>query len=467
VTQEVLASRQWMGALNLSRGFGGTSDPTVIWSDMINHNQAAFTYYRELEEKDEDVGSILELLTLSITSRERSLMPADDSQQALDVANFIQEQLKNLPDFDQVIESLIDGAAYGVSILENIYEVSSGQVAIIDIKDRPQEMFTFGQRFQPQIGPLRFLRNFGVDDGELVPEQKFLVFSYRPRNGIRRGRPLLRAIFWPSWFKRQAVRFWLRFAEKGPGTAVVKYPSGGNEDEVQKALEAAENIIEKIAVAVPENFQMVEALLTAARSQDPAVYRELVERNEHAISRRIIGQTLTTYGSENGKGTQALGTVHQDTEHKKTCAVSKGIERVINQQLIRPLVLWNFGPNAPRPVWSINKENYEDLQGRSAIDDRLQKMGVPIPLSYARKKYSIPEPKAGDEILEPRQQTAPANAPQDPNANRSSEYSEEAQKNAAAIRELMSALKTSAKDAYAQRVKQLVAEIELNVGGAQ
>jgi hypothetical protein len=33
--------------------------------------------------------------------------------------------------------------------------------------------------------------------------------------------------------------------------------------------------VSKIAVAIPENFSMVEQLLTAARSQNPAVYQTL------------------------------------------------------------------------------------------------------------------------------------------------------------------------------------------------
>jgi phage gp29-like protein len=151
----------------------------------------------------------------------------------------------------------------------------------------------------------------------------------------------------------------LRYGEKGPGTAAVKYPQGATDPEKAQALAAAEAIVSKIAVAIPENFSMVEELLTAARSQNPAVYEKLLTEMADRITRRIAGQTLTSHGSDQGAGTQALGTVHEETKYQKTCAIAKGLQCVINDQLVKPLVLWNFGPNAPAPKWTINLENEE------------------------------------------------------------------------------------------------------------
>jgi phage gp29-like protein len=204
------------------------------------------------------------------------------------------------------------------------------------------------------------------------------------------------------------LTFWLRFAEKGPGTAAVRYPQGATDDEQKKALQAAEAVISKIAVAIPENFQLVEELLTAARSQNPAAYEKLHDRMQHAIARRILGQTLTSFGAEQGSGSRSLGQVHMDTFHGREVALAGALEDVINDQLVKRLVMWNYGPQAVEtllPKWTIDKENEDDLVQRSQVDERLQRMGVPIPKSYALKKYAIPELGAGDEELKPLQTT--------------------------------------------------------------
>lgn len=463
VTKETLVAQQ-RSSLNLALGFGGQTSPTTIWQEMICDHQRAFGYYRELEEKDDDIGGAIEELKLSVLSRERQVVPADDSQLALDTAAFIRAQLEAVGDFENALFAMLDAAPMGVSIAELIFDVSSDLVALTAIKDRPQELFTFGVWNEPQIGPLRFLRSGYADasGGELVPEQKFVVFSYRPRAGNRRGRPLLRNVFWPSWFKRQMTRFWLRFGEKGPGTAVTKYASGATDDEKKQALAAAEAIVNSIAVAVPDSFSMFEDLLTTARSQDPAVYEKLVTRMEQSIRRRIVGQTLTAMASDQGRGTQALGKVHEETKDQRSVALCKMLETVVNDQVVYPLVLWNFGPAAAAdscPRLSFTTEGAQDLQQRSEIDKTLQDMGVPIPLSYARETYGIPEAATGDEVLAPRAPIAPPN-PFAPPLPAAPQFSEAVKKDQEDVRRLMDQFRRQAIGIFRERAKSIIGGVQ-------
>jgi hypothetical protein len=68
VTHDILTARQYT-TLSLAKGFAGTADPTVIWQSMISDQQQAFNYYRELEEKDDDVAGDLEAMKLAILRR--------------------------------------------------------------------------------------------------------------------------------------------------------------------------------------------------------------------------------------------------------------------------------------------------------------------------------------------------------------------------------------------------------------
>lgn len=465
VTQERLKLRySGRGSLNLARGFGGTSDPTIIWQSMISDGLDAFTYFRELEEKDEDVGSLIDMLKLSVLARDWEIVPADDSALAQTLAEEIRANFEALPNFYQILDNFFDAAAYGVSIGEIMWDVSESQVRLTDVKDRPQELFLFNTRYQPQIGPLRYLLTDTTIDGIEVPEEKFLIFSYRMRAGNRRGRPLLRSVFWPSWFKRQTLRFWLRFGEKGPGTAAVRY-QGDTQDEKDLALEAAEAIVEKIAVAVPQNLEIITELLTSARSQDPAVYENLVRRCALAIARRICGQTLTSYGSEDGKGSLALGDVHKEMFGIKTRELAIAGEMPINEQLIKRWVLWNYGPEALAlaPKFCFDKSLREDLNVASQVDERLQRMGLDIPKKYVRERYGVPEPEEGEDVLEKQIVADPFGNPNDPrnrNDNPDSQYSEADLARAERdIRRLMGDLRGRSLEVFEKRIKTLVEEV--------
>jgi phage gp29-like protein len=463
VTDEILQGVR-RTTLSLALGFAGVSDPTVIWTSMVRDFRTAFLFYRELEEKDDDVSSALEMLKLAVLRRERNVVPADDSGQAQDIAQFVEDQLANVRNMHEVLEAMLDAPAYGISVQEVIYDVSAGQVGLVDIKDRPQELFAFNPQYLLQTGPMRLMTNpWSIDGGDLVPEEKFLVFTFRPRSGNRRGRPLLRRVFWPSWFKRQCMRFWLRFGEKGPGTAAVQYPSGATADEKQKALAAAEAMVERVAIAIPENFGLIKELLTSARSQNPAVYKQLIDDQKYAIARAILGQTLTSYGNEGGRGSNALGSVHAKMFYLKEVEVATKLEAVINDQLIRPLVMWNYGPNAPMPKYSISTEDEQDLVARIQIDNTAQSMGVPITKQYMQETYGYPEPDTDDQVLVKPQ--GMGGAAISSGAATTPSFSEaEAARNLQDVKDVLSALQLQLGDVYKKRIHEIAAAVQ---GGAQ
>lgn len=387
--------------------FGGVRNPSTIWTSMLRDDGTAILYYRELEEKDTDVANALDTLKEAVLERKWSIEPFDDSSQAADVAAFIEQQLARVSNLDGAIDNMLDAAGYGFSVLELNYDVSMGQANLLDIKDCPQELFLFGNRFTPQIGPLQFLEQPMASSGVPVPEEKFMVFSYRMRSRNRMGRPLLRSVFWSSWFKRNMQRLWVQYAEKGPGTAVVRYQDADSLAQKQQAADLAQALIEQVALGVPQGFDYDKELLTLARTMNPATYENFYNAMQLDIVRRVLGETLTSFGGEGGKGTQALGDVHSDTKDTKAIRLCKATQSVINRQLVRPLVLWNYGPDAPMPRWSYDVEEQEDLTKRLAIDAGVQRMGVPLPVSYLRGRYGVPAPAGDEPIAAPN-----VNAPQ-------------------------------------------------------
>ncbi len=458
----------------LAAAFAGTANPTAVWQQMIDDSPQAFSYYRELEEKDDDVGSAIAEMKLSVTGRDLQVLPGDDSQLALDAATFIQAQLDGLPDFGNSFDAILDAPFYGYSISEMIFDLSSGQVALLDIRDRPQELFCFAPMSYPQIGKLRLKEYYGAYDGTLVPEQKFITFTSRSRAGNRMGRALLRSVYWPSWFKRNVQTFWMRLAERGPGTAVVKHAQGASDSEKQEALAAAEALVESIAMAVPENFEVMEELLKGARSADPATYEKLYGMLESKIYRRIVGSTLTSHGSDGGKGTQALGNVHAAAKDQRSVELTMQVDAVLNRQLVRPLTLWNFGPACPMPKLQHDISNEEDLGKLITVYDTAQQMGLPIGKKHFYSRFGIDTPEKNEETLDRPQAPAPpiatpAGPPDRPQfaagaPQFSAEREAQVQQEITAFDTLFAQFKGESQKEYRDRIKQVAdAALKTNV----
>jgi phage gp29-like protein len=435
---------------------------------MLRDDGSAILFYRELEEKDVDVANALDTLKSSVLERNWTIEPFEkDDTKAVEVAEFVKGQLAHISNLDNVLDNMLDAPGYGFSVQEMIFDSSEGQAELIDINDCPQELFLFNDRYTPQIGPLQFLESPYAGKGTPVPEEKFLIYSYRMRSRNRMGRPLLRSVFWPSWFKRNMLRLWAQYAEKGPGTAVVRYTDADNAADAQKAAEIAQALIEQVAVAVPSNFEYDKELLTIAHALNPDVYQKFFQAQQLDIVRRILGETLTSFGGESGKGTQALGEVHADTMESRTVGLCKGVMSILNRQLIRPLVLWNFGPDAPMPKFAYDIEEKEDLTEQLGIVTGVYELGVQIPVGYVQERFGIPAPEGSEPVITKPANVAPVENIRETATATFAERATVTQAHAemAALDLLTAQLQDESKDYYKERVKE-VADA-LAPGGSQ
>ena len=439
--------------------FGGTRNPSDIWAAMKFRMPETMSYYRELEEKDEDVANALDDLKLSVMSRNITVQPADDSDsRAVDTKEFIEAQLTGVK-FDEVLDCVLDAVSYGFSVQELVFDTSAGQATLTGINDCPQELFLFGNRFYPQVGPMMLLNSPWASEGELVPEQKFLTFSYRKRGRDRMGSPLLKSIFWPSWMKRNIERLWVQFAEKGPGTVVVNYNDASNASERTQAVEIAQAIRDNTAIAVPTGFKYDSELLKVARAQNPDVYEHFYRTMQYSIIRRVLGETLTSFGNEGGKGSNAMGDTHSETKDQRSIFVAKAVMSVVNDQLVRPLVLWNFGPDAPVPHWDIEVKQGEDLQAALTIVSGVQRLGKKISVGYVAERFEIPlatgeNGENPDDILVPNV-NAPMVALRDNTTTNFSEADREAERELEEFDKLFSGLKKKTVEDLAARTREI------------
>ena len=447
IGRELLASDQLFPYMSFAYQVPNVevANPTWAWRQLRTNPWLAMTIYEDMEEKDSMVGSALETRKEAVLSKARSMMPASDKRQDKKMADFVWETLESylggsivgerLP-FDNLLWELMDSVGYGVTIGEIIWNHTDDRIFIEDVRFKPQHLFSFadaGELSQfadysyPQTGPLRLNANLqfvvgDVDPKAPLPARKFVVHSFRPRHGNRWGTPQQRRCFWASWIKRAGVRQWLRFLEKGPGTMVTKYPGGAGTDEQNKALAAAQAMMEESQVAIPDKFQY--ELVENIRGNMGSAHKELVDdfcNNE--IARIILGQTLTSRGSEGG-GSRALGEVHERVANRKTEVDAKSLMLAVNTQLVWPIVFANF-PNVQRPpIWTIQYEPGADLKLMSEILYRAWQMRVPITTKFYYKTMQMPEPAEGEETLAPPSKSEEDSAPPGGTADESNSFNE-------------------------------------------
>lgn len=399
VTDEVLR----IAGLN-AHEFSGDLNPSGIWQTLQRGGTDVFPHYRKLYQMDIAVNSGFQTRKLLVLARDWQVTGADDSNgEAVRIQEETSAFLESIPGFGFSLSELLDAPAFGYAVSEIMWENSGDQISASKIIGRPQQLFRFGKDIlDPQVGDLYFLPSGISSDATTVDQVKFLVNSFDPQHGDRRGSPLLKKLFWASWFKRQCLRLNLQFVEKGQGTVVVVYPTGASDEEKKLAQECAQAIAGEAAVAVPKGFEVVPELLTNARTRQADDYQTLIGRFDLEITRLILGQTLTTHGSDEGRGTQALGNVHQNLMYEIIKRDAKGLDDVVNDQLLTPWGLWTFGEKfldrAVRPTFAINLMPEEDAMGWANLLSKSRGM-VDIPERFAREKLQIPAPDKDEALI--------------------------------------------------------------------
>ena len=126
--------------------------------------------------------------------------------------------------------------------------------------------------------------------GEALPERKFWCFSTgADHDDEPYGRGLASYLYWPVWFKKNQVRFWLLYLERyGAPLPVAEY---SRDDQKQQALDLARAVHVESALAVPEG--VVLKLVEAMRAGQ-AGYENFHRAMNDAITTIILSQTMTT-----------------------------------------------------------------------------------------------------------------------------------------------------------------------------
>lgn len=292
--------------------------------------------YRELR-RDGQVQSTFQQRRLALRSRPLVVEPGGDDAQSIAAADQLRENLKAIG-FDRASGMMMWGAFYGYSVGECMWTLKDGLVWMDRIKVRTPWRFRFGQS-----GDLRLITRAHMMDGVAVPPAKFWSTSWGADNDDDPyGLGLAHQLYWPVYFKKQGLAFWLRALEKfGAPTSLGKYPPGSDKKVKEELLRAASRMRIDGAVVIPEGTTL--ELIEATRGTvDQAQFNRAMNAE---ISKIVLGQTMTT---DDG-ASLSQSEVHMEVREELTDADCEELCESFQTGPATWLTRWNF-PGAAVPI---------------------------------------------------------------------------------------------------------------------
>ncbi len=359
-------------------------DPTVL----SEAKGKGLKLYDEID-RDAHAGSVLQTRYLGIAGEKWEVTAGDETPKAKEIAEFVTHVLQHT-NFKQMVQELLQAILYGFFNAEVMWQVDDGKITIQKCIGKHPRRFNFTMDRE-----LRLLTRDNPDQGEEVPDRKIISFSYGDSDNPY-GKGLGQKLWWPVWFKKHGIKFWLIFLDKfGMPTGIGKYPSGATSDQKKTLKEAIEAIHSETGVIIPET--MAVELLEASRS-GKVTYETLCEYMDKQISKAVLGQTLTT---EVSGGSYAASKTHDEVRQDIKEADAGLISECLNRTLVTWLVDYNFSDVSGYPTLRFITEKEQVLKELAERDEVLiNQIGVEVDPEYFYDTYNLPRPAGGAKIKE-------------------------------------------------------------------
>jgi phage gp29-like protein len=366
-----------------TRGFVGAIHKWLPSQDsLLEQKSGGDLELYELVAQDDQVKSCLQQRFRALLAKDWEVIPGGEKRIDKQAAEHLEKQLEAI-DWDAINEKMLFGIHYGYSAAEVLWKREDDKVGIEAIKVRNRRRFHFNADQQ------LVLKTMQNPLGEALPERKFWHFcTGADHDDEPYGRGLGHWLYWPTFFKRNGVRWWLKFIEKyAKPTRLGKYPTGATQGEKDVLWNALDSFGDDDRSMIPEGLEML--FLESARS-GTVDYKALCDQMDGAIAKIILSQTMTT--DDGSSLSQA--SVHESVKDEVIESDSDLLCESFNNSVAVWLTDWNY-PGAAYPKVRRKIQVDPDPATMADTDIKLQGLGISLkPAAIAAKygeDYLIPD----------------------------------------------------------------------------
>lgn len=351
--------------------------------------------FQDMEEKDAHLLAEIGKRRRALTTVPWSIQPPrNPTPQEKAEAAWLDEVVRDLPDFEGLLFDLLDAIGKGFANIEINWTRYGSEWIPAGFDYREASWFQLDMATRSELR----LRN-GTMDGEALNPGGWITHIHKAKSGyIARG-GLYRVLAWPYLFKTYSVRDLAEFLEiYGLPMRLGTYHSGATEDEKRILMRAVMNIGHNAAGVIPEGMK-IEFEEAAKGTHQP--FDWMVNWAEKSMSKAILGGTLTSQ-SDGKSSTNALGNVHNEVRHDLLKSDARQVASTLRQYLLYPLLVLNKGGDRdPRrlPQFVFDVMDPSDFGLYSEAIPKLVTAGLPIPASWAYEKLAIPVPQPNELVL--------------------------------------------------------------------
>lgn len=377
------------------RGLTPQKLASILESAEQGNIQAQCELFEDMEERDGHVLCEMGKRKRSIINLDWNITPPRNAtaKEKAD-AEWVEEVIRDMPDFDDMLLDLLDAIGKGFSCIEIGEWRTDGKERLPGkFEHRSSSWFTLDQATRNEIR----LRDMSLD-GEALNPFGWIVHQHKAKSGHIARAGLHRVLAWPFLFKNYSVRDLAEFLEiYGLPMRLGKYPVGSSESEKMTLLRAVVNIGHAAAGVVPQGMD-IDFEAAAQGQSDP--FMAMIDWCERTQSKAITGQTLSAEAKATGMGS-GVADLQGEVRWDLTVSDSRQLAGTITQFLVYPILAVNKGVDSLRrcPRMSFDTVKPDDMKSMSFALPKLVGIGMRIKKDWAHDRLRIPMAEDGDDVL--------------------------------------------------------------------
>ncbi len=344
--------------------------------------------YQDLA-RDGHAGSVLRKRRQAVVAREWVVTPASDSPADVLAAQLVRAALARI-NFDRACQGLLTAVLTGIAVAEVMWEAAEVTledgsrrrwIVPADIRVRNPRRFVFDRDLQ-----LRLLTWDNPTDGMPLPERKFLLTRFwAEENEDPYGRGLGHDLFWPVFFKRNAIALWNALIERfGLPFVYAEYPMGTPDGDKLKLSQQLQDLARGAGLVVPQGTLIKFLEAGVGGSATGRMHGDLKAAMDEEISKIVLGETLTTQMGD--VGSRAASETHDGVRQELADQDADLLSAELNGTLLRWITEFNL-PGAQPPTIDRPAAEEPDLAARAKLDESLFKVGYEPTEEYVAETY--------------------------------------------------------------------------------
>jgi len=367
-------------------------EPNTIFRD-----ESRVDNIEEMRRSDGAIKAALNAIKTPILATKWDVQGEDEK-----IVEFVRENLFDMPDrsWKDFLRELLTFLDFGHSVFEQIYTKKDGKIYIQDLAPRIQRSI---YKWKIGDGSFGVTQQILTDDTELItseiPGYKLLVLTNDKEGDDVTGQPILRSAYKHYKYKDILYRIQGIASERyGVGIPVIYMPKDGGygDEEKDKAEEMLKNLRsnEKAYMVIPWSKEEGEvSILTPNGNPQGQSIENAIAHHNKMILMSVLANFLAL--GTDSTGSFSLSKDQSSFFLKHVEDKAEYIREQITNQVIKKLVMINFGPNAEvpelvfTPLGDIDYKEYSETLKTLADAGLIQKS--PEVKDHVHNTFKLPE----------------------------------------------------------------------------